>query len=70
MLQDESTHGFSEAYSDLLNRSVVDSDRLGKILDSAAKKPTKFGGSLSKVERQMKQVAAVILARDATANER
>lgn len=70
MLHDESDHGFPEAYSDLLNRSIMDSDRLGQILESAGKKPTKFGGTLSNVERQMKQVASVILARDATDNER
>ena len=57
MLNEESGHVFTEAYSHLLNRSVVDSDRLGAILDSASRKPTSFNGDLSRIEKQMKQVA-------------
>ena len=70
MLNEESDHGFSEAFSALLNRSIVDSDHLGGILASASKKPSFFSGDLSRIEKQMKHVASVILARGDTHNER
>ena len=66
MLDKESEHGFCEAYSNLMNRSISDTDSLGGILASATQKPTKFGGASSNIERQMKDVASVILARSDT----
>ena len=70
MFDKESEHGFCEAYSNLLNRSISDTDRLGGILASTTKKPTRFGSASSNIERQMKDVASVILARSDTGSER
>jgi cullin-associated NEDD8-dissociated protein 1 len=68
MLHDESNNKFSETYSHLLNRSIEDSKRLGNILDAAAAKPGTFPNT--KIGRQLKNAAAVILARGATGSER
>jgi uncharacterized protein (DUF1501 family) len=43
---------------------------LSGILEESSSKPTKFTGTNGDVERQMKNVAKVILARDGTHNER
>ena len=70
MLDKESDHGFCEAYSHLLNRSIEESDHLGGILASTTHKPIHFAGASSSIEREMKNVASVILARKDTKNER
>jgi len=70
LLQARSAGGFAETYSHLLNRSVVDTTELSGILEESSSKPTKFTGTNGNVERQMKNVAKVILARDGTHNER
>jgi len=68
MLHDESNNKFSETYSHLLNRSIEDSKRLGNILDATAAKPGTFPNT--KIGRQLKNAAAVILARGDTGSER
>ena len=70
LLRARSAGGFAETYSHLLNRSVVDTTELSGILEKSSRKPTKFTGTNGNVERQMKNVAKVILARDGTRNER
>jgi uncharacterized protein (DUF1501 family) len=69
LLDSKSINGFSETYNHLLNRSIVDTDKLFKILNDATSKPTKFSGN-SRIEKQMKNVASVILARNGTKSER
>ena len=62
LLESESEHRFSETFAHLLNRSIADNALLVDVL-AAAPQPTQFGSTASRVEREMKNVAKVILAR-------
>lgn len=59
--------GFAEAHSHLLNTSIVESEKLGDILE-AAPKPAWTANTY--VGKQLKNVASVIMARNHTGNER
>jgi len=62
LLESESEHRFSETFAHLLNRSIADNALLVDVL-AAAPQPTQFGSTASRIEREMKNVAKVILAR-------
>ncbi len=68
MLASRSAHGFSETFSHMLNRSVVDTARLGAILADSPAPTASYPDS--GFARQLKNVASVILARANTGNER
>ena len=62
LLASKSQHGFAETFSYLLNRSIVDSANLVGVLETAPK-PKKFTSAINNVERELQNVASVILAR-------
>lgn len=68
MLELHSAHGFTETFSHMLNRSVVDTARLGAILADSPSPTASYPDS--GIARQLKNVASVILARAKTGNER
>merc|ERR1711871_451042 len=69
LLGTNSDHAFAESFSQLLNRSIVGSEELGDTLD-ATPAPAAFTSTSTRIARQLKLVASVILARARTGNER